>query len=99
MKPSRGTVIPTLLRLKVAHRDHTCVGPKVGMPGDCFGELQLDHVKASGGMGMKSPTVLGNMVLMCSTHHRLKTENGRIWRPKLTAYLEQWGGKDEETAA
>lgn len=98
MKPSKGTVIPLSLRVAVKFRDMkardewpVCVGPIVGMPGDCAGQSEIDHVRASGGIGMKSPTELGNLVSLCSTHHREKTENGRKWRPKLLAYLEREG--------
>ena len=88
LKASRGTVIPTWMRSTVQVRDHGCVGPRVGMPGECEGALELDHVRASFGMGLKSQTEPSNLVTLCSTHHRLKTEHGRDWRPKLLDYLE-----------
>lgn len=88
LKPSRGTVIPASLRLIVLQRDNGCVGPRVGMPGDCGGALELDHVRASHGIGMKSPTEAGNLATLCGFHHRLRTEHGRTWRPVLLAYLE-----------
>lgn len=83
LKPSRGTVIPPKLRIEVFEADRGCVGPRVGMPGECFGALEIDHVRASGGIGMKSETSLHNLVALCSTHHREKTNNGKTWRPKL----------------
>lgn len=64
------------------------VGPRVGMPGPCFGGLELDHVRA-GGVGMKSPSWAWNLVALCSTHHLEKTNNGRKWRPVLIEYLER----------
>ncbi|MCC6312231.1 MAG: hypothetical protein IT345_15145 [Trueperaceae bacterium] len=55
----------------------------------CDGPLDVDHVRASGGLGMKSPTHRTNMVVLCRWHHRLKTEYGKTWRPLLLAYLER----------
>lgn len=85
--PSKGTVIPPQLRLLVLDRDRGCVGPTVGMPGDCAGGLELDHVRASHGIGMKSETTAANLVALCGTHHRWKTEHGREVRPALLDYL------------
>src|SRR5687767_9554055 len=87
LAPSRGTVIPANLRAEVLAADKGCVGPRVGMPSDCFGAIELDHVRASHGIGMKSETALSNLVSLCSTHHRLKTNAGRTWRPLLVDYL------------
>jgi 5-methylcytosine-specific restriction endonuclease McrA len=55
----------------------------------CDGPLDVDHVRASGGLGMKSPTHRTNMVVLCRHHHRLKTDWGKTWRPLLIAYLER----------
>jgi len=55
----------------------------------CRGLLDVDHVRASGGLGMKSPTHRSNMVVLCRWHHRLKTDWGKTWRPLLIAYLER----------
>lgn len=95
MKQSRGTVVPPETRIVVIQRDQGCVGPDVGMPGDCAGSLELDHVRASHGMGMKSETTAGNLVTLCGAHHRTKTNAGRTWRPVLTTYLE--GRNSEHT--
>ena len=85
--PSTGTRIPPQLRLLVLARDRGCIGPQVGMLGDCAGTLELDHVRASGGMGMKSRTEYDNLVTLCGAHHRVKTNAGRTWRPRLIDYL------------
>jgi 5-methylcytosine-specific restriction endonuclease McrA len=82
-----GTVIPARLRGNVKAADGGCVGYLVGMEGPCFGSLELDHVRASHGIGMKSETERGNLVTLCSTHHREKTENGRKYRPLLLEYI------------
>ncbi len=87
MKQSRGTTIPPDVRNRVTLRDRLCVGFVVGMPGDCAGSYELDHVRASGGLGMKSQSTEDNLVRMCGVHHRLKTEQGRTWRPVLIDYL------------
>lgn len=88
MKPSRGTVIPPDVRAFVNKRDIVCVGAVVGFPGPCGGSYELDHVRV-GGIGLKSPTRPDNLVKLCSWHHRYKTENGRVARPLLVAYLTE----------
>jgi len=87
MKPSRGTAIPAAVRAEVYARDQGCVGPRVGMPGECQGAISLDHVRASHGIGMKSATERGNLISACGFHHKLKTEHGRTWRPLLLQYI------------
>ena len=90
LKPSRGTTIPAEVRLFVLHRDGGCVG--FGrLPGECQGGLELDHVRASHGMGMKSATTADNLVSLCAAHHRYKTEHGREARPILLDYLTAFG--------
>ena len=102
LQPSRGTVIPTSVRNNVLARDAGCVGARIGMPGECSGRLELDHVRA-GGMGLKSPSEDWNLVALCSQHHRHRTENGREWRPLLLAYIadpfNRRYGLDRETTA
>jgi hypothetical protein len=88
LKPSRGTRIPSDVSEAVHRRDKGCVGPRVAMPGECRGALERDHVRASGGLGIKSRGTVDNLVILCAFHHRVKTLNGRYWRPRLIAYLE-----------
>ena len=79
----------------VRARDRGCVAPVASCEvrrGDCAGPLDVDHVRASGGLGMKSPTHRTNMVVLCRHHHRAKTEFGKVWRPLLLAYLERVEG-------
>lgn len=86
MKPSRGTVIPSAMRKRVMERDRGCVG--VGLfPGECGGGLELDHVRASHAMGMKSETTDANLVVLCGAHHRWKTEHGKEARFVLKYYV------------
>jgi len=91
LKPSRGTIIPAEMRLRVLRRDQGCVG-FAELPGECAGPLELDHVRASHGIGLKSETTDENLVSLCGAHHRYKTEHGREARPLLLAYLcEHYG--------
>lgn len=94
VKPSRGTVIPSDMRLRVLHRDELATGGCVGFgrfPVECNGPLELDHVRASHGMGMKSETTDQNLVSLCNECHRWKTYNGRRARPVLLDYLASLG--------
>lgn len=83
---SPGERVPSAVRRAVLDRDRTCVG-RGRLPGDCFGGLELDHVRASHGIGMKSSSTADNLVALCSSHHRWKTEHGREARPVLLEYL------------
>ena len=96
LRPSRGTTWPVEESNAIYARDKgRCVGPLVGMPGECEGPVERDHVRASGGMGMKSESTRRNGVLLCSNvHHPLKTMEGRKWRPVLIDYIE--GKKPED---
>jgi 5-methylcytosine-specific restriction endonuclease McrA len=60
----------------------------LGWPGEHTSALELDHVRASGGMGMKSRSTADNLVSLCGDCHRMKTLNGRVARPALLAYIE-----------
>ena len=89
LKPSQGTQWPPEVRQAAWDRDHGCVGPRVGMPDVCLGAVELDHVRASGGIGMKSRSTLDNAASLCGRHHRLKTDNGKTWRPPLLDYIDR----------
>jgi 5-methylcytosine-specific restriction endonuclease McrA len=87
---SRGTAIPPDLRKAVLERDRwRCIGHVLNFPTAHLpvGELELDHVRASHGMGMKSETTAANLVSLCAWCHRWKTQHGREARPLLLAYL------------
>jgi len=88
LKASRGTVWPLSVQVQIRHRDGVCVGPRIGMEGECWGGLEIDHVRASHGIGMKSESTVANGALLCSRHHQEKTLNGRKWRPRLIAWIE-----------
>jgi 5-methylcytosine-specific restriction endonuclease McrA len=90
MKASRGTVIPPLVRAEVYARDQGCVGAKLGWPAHEYGlGLELDHVRASHAVGMKSASTSANLIVLCGSCHRWKTEHGREARPLLLAYLAE----------
>lgn len=91
LAPSKGTTIPTEMRQRVVARDRGCVGYGL-LPGDCIGGLELDHVRASHGMGMKSETSDSNLVVLCNGHHLWKTTNGKVARALLLDYLERAEG-------
>jgi hypothetical protein len=88
MHRSVGTRWPGDVLAEIKRRDRGCVGPIVGMTGPCFGAPEADHVRASHGVGMKSPSTVENGVILCSAHHREKTEAGKLWRPKLLRYIQ-----------
>ena len=90
-KSSQGTVIPPELRIRVLTRDNGCVGRLVRFPTACAGALELDHVRASHGMGMKSRAAADNLVSLCGACHRYKTAHGREARPILLDYLARFG--------
>ena len=85
---SKGTLIPLGIRTAVNQRDPVCVGRVIGLPGECIGGLEMDHVRASGGLQMKSPSVASNLVRLCLSHHDYKTNHGREVRPRLIAYID-----------
>jgi hypothetical protein len=76
-------------------RDISCIAGRIGMPGICgsqFGPqanppLELDHVNGSG-LGKRGPSIPENLVLLCGLHHRMKTEQARVWRPVINEYLK-----------
>lgn len=88
LEPGHGTQWPREVRDAARLRDRGCVGPRIGMPGACDGPLDLDHVRSSQALGRKSRSTLDNAVTLCRfIHHRLKTDEGRKWRPPLLEYL------------
>ena len=81
--------IPAGVRAHVRARDRICVFARLGVPHECFGRLELDHVRASGGLGLRSRSTPDNLVLLCPWAHRLKTLQGRRWRPVLLDWIER----------
>lgn len=77
------------MRAHVRARDRGCVFSHLGIPHPCLGALELDHVRASGGLGLRSPSTPDDLVLLCPAAHRIKTLAGRRWRPILLAWIEQ----------
>lgn len=96
MKPSAGEVIPARVRIAVRARDRYCVCDRAGFPEEVqlmcrqnYGSDEMDHVRASHGIGMKSESTADNLVLLSPWAHRWKTEHGREARMLLLAYLER----------
>ena len=80
--------VPPAVRAHVRARDRVCAFTRLGIPHECFGRLELDHVRASGGLGLRSRSMPDNLVLLCPAAHRTKTLAGRRWRPVLLAWIE-----------
>lgn len=87
LRASRGTEIPAALRRYVHERDGGCVLRFLLDGHQCSGAVEIDHVRASGALGRKSPTAAWNLVALCGRGHRYKTLHGRALRPLLTDYL------------
>jgi 5-methylcytosine-specific restriction endonuclease McrA len=81
--------VPPAVRAHVKARDRICIFARIGIPHECFGRLELDHVRASGGLGLRSRSTPDNLVLLCPWAHHIKTLEGRRWRPVLLAWIER----------
>jgi len=81
--------VPPAVRAHVKARDRLCVFTQLAIPHECFGPLALDHVRASGGLGLRSRSTPDNLVLLCPSAHFAKTLHGREWRPVLLAWIER----------
>ena len=92
MKRSAGTRWPTEVRRHIRTHQDGCLGPRVGMPGDCMGGLELDHVRV-GGTGMKSKSLAVNGAQLCSWHHSIRTREGRTYRPRLLSLIGELHGE------
>jgi hypothetical protein len=92
IQPSAGTRWPPEVAAEIRERDGgVCVGARAGFPVVCVGKpVELDHVRASGGMGMKSRSTPDNGVCLDPWCHRWKTSNGREARPLLLEYLRRF---------
>jgi 5-methylcytosine-specific restriction endonuclease McrA len=88
-RPRKDPVTPDVRDEVLARDNWTCVLKTIGYPHECYGRLELDHVR-KGGMGLRSRSTADNLVSLCNFAHRIKTENGRAIRPLLLAYLAQF---------
>jgi hypothetical protein len=86
---NRPDPIPAAVRDSVRARDRGCVFSRLEISHDCFGRLELDHVRASGGLGLRSPSTADNLVVLCPAAHLEKTLHGRRWRPVLLAWIDR----------
>lgn len=94
MRKSRGTEIPSSVRIAVRARDRYCVCDRAGFPLEVqercrqnYTEPEMDHVRASHGMRVKSDSTTDNLVLLGGWCHRWKTDHGKTARPLLLDYL------------
>ena len=88
-RPHRPDPVSPAVRAHVRERDGGCIFTRLAIPHECLGQLELDHVRASGGLGLRSRSTPDNLVLLCPAAHRAKTLAGRRWRPVLLAWIEQ----------
>jgi hypothetical protein len=86
--------VPPEVRALVRERDRGCVFARLGIPHECYGRPEIDHVRASGGLGLRSPSTPDNLVLLCPSAHLAKTLHGRVWRPVLLAWIERAESED-----
>ena len=84
-KPHRDPVTPDL-HAYILQRDKGCIGARLDMEGPCDGRIEIDHI-LNGGMGRRGPSIALNLVSLCSSHHRVKTDSARAWRPLLIEYV------------
>lgn len=69
-----------------------CIGPAVGMPGQCDGPVQLDHI-LNGGMSYRGLSVPLNLASLCGyVHHPMKDSDLKRWRPLLVAFVARLEG-------
>jgi hypothetical protein len=93
LRRSAGTQWPHAESDAIHARDGGCIGPRAGLPGECYGQSERHHVRASHGIGMKSESTRYNGVLLCNgSHHPWATVHGREARPLLLSYLSRFYG-------
>lgn len=93
---SRGTVWPAHVREHVYTHQRVCIGPLAEMDGMCDRYDDLDHLRASGAVGMKSKSIAVNGARLCGLHHREKTMRGKTWRPRLLGVIAILHGRCAE---
>lgn len=95
MKPSRGTEWPRPVREAIVERDSGhCVCARAGFPLEVIARcpvypVQLDHIRASGALSMKSRSTLDNGACLSIPCHDWKGLHGREARPLLIAYVDR----------
>lgn len=81
---------PVDVKRAMDERDQrSCIGRVVGFPTTCMGGLERDHIRASGGIGIKSRSTLDNGVLLCAMCHYWKGLHGKDARPLLIDYVDR----------
>ena len=92
---SAGTRWPAEVREHVREHQPRCIGPLTDppMPDECWPPDEMDHVRASGGIQMKSESIATNAARVCHRHHEMKTHDGRTWRPRFLAVIARLHGE------
>jgi hypothetical protein len=86
VRTHRDPVTPELYAY-LEKRDGRCVMLKIRADHVCDGPTEVDHVRASGGLGLRSRSTADNCVRLCRWAHLQKTDFGRTIRPLLLDYL------------
>ena len=73
-----------MAHLDRTHQCHDAFGNQIRPDG----VFEIDHVD-NGGIGKRGASERWNLVRLCPFGHRVKTENARLWRPELRAYLDR----------
>ena len=98
LKASAGTQWPPEVRAEILRLDgYHCVCARAGFPLEVIRRcparpVELDHVRASGGIQMKSRSTVDNGVCLSSWCHRWKTEHGKEARPLLIDWIARRSG-------
>lgn len=72
-------------------RDGRCAMAKIRADHICDGPSEIDHIRSSGGLGLRSPSIKANCVRLCRWAHLQKTYYGKTIRPLLLYYIEEMG--------
>jgi hypothetical protein len=72
-------------------RDGRCAMAKIRADHVCDGPSEIDHVRASGGLGLRSESSRRNCVRLCRWGHLTKTYYGKVWRPILLDWIARNG--------
>lgn len=84
--------------LEVFTRDQGCVAPRLGGTFmDCWGDDRLEHVKPEPRLGVRAPSCLCGLVVLCQGHTEDGMRAGRVWctdrrnRQACRDYLHDFG--------
>lgn len=88
----RDPVTPEMAEHVRSRDNFSCIGPVVGMPGQCEGKVEFDHI-LNGGMSYRGPSTALNLASLCAyVHHPMKGADANRWRPLLVAFVARMEG-------